>query len=288
MNTNDKYNLERFITAQNNNRVGAYNNILASISAGEKIGKILWHIFPRYVDLGRNQRAHFFGITELNEAIEYLAHPILGQRLREISKALLINKEKPIRNYLNENEIEQILSCMTLFDWISPNDIFAEVLNQFFSGNRCVVTLGCIEKDTRTLSLDLLSETTDQSIIDCMVNEYFPEYGNIVANQLDYAYLKKENAAFKAMTYQTNVLNEDLLCAVKAILDRNIADKGKTVLLASVISPKRGVRGTIKNCMALIALLSSYNGDDWYHSPFWCTSNTKTGLNLTFVIAYLT
>ena len=283
-------NLTKFLKAQDNTRLGSYSTILATISSGAKTTKGLWHIFPRYIDLGSSRQSQHFGITEYNEALEYFAHPILGNRLHQLAKALLLHKEKPIHNLFEEKEIAGILSCMTLFENISPCNLFSEVLNVFFKGERCLDTLKCIEADTRKLSFELLTQTTTPAQIDEIVNSSFPEFGNTIANQMDYSYLKQHASSLKAMVYQANTLNDELIAAITKVLDENIGKTGttagKTILLASVKTSKNDIRCTVQRCSKLNSLLHSYNKSGRYCSPHWATSGDISGLNLTFVIIH--
>ncbi len=121
MNTDTAYQLDRFVKAQGNNRVGNYTQILATIKAGQKVNNGLWHIFPRYIDLEDSRQSGFFGIIEFDEAVQYLADPVLGDRLREITQALLICKDRPISDLFTEKDTAEPTSptaaphCMMLW-----------------------------------------------------------------------------------------------------------------------------------------------------------------------------
>ena len=70
-----------------------------------------------------------------------MAHPLLSARLREISKALLEHKgSKTALEIFGEIDAVKVRSCMTLFDAICPDDVFSEVLNAFYEGQRDSVT----------------------------------------------------------------------------------------------------------------------------------------------------
>lgn len=284
-------NLTKFLKAQDNTRLGSYSTILATISSGAKTTKGLWHIFPRYIDLGSSRQSQYFGITEYNEALEYFAHPILSNRLHELCKALLLHDEKPIQDLFMEKDICRILSCMTLFENISPDNIFTEVLDVFYKGERCAETLKCIEADTRELSFELLTQTANPAQIDEIVNNCFPEYGNTVANRMDYSFLKQHAISLKAMIFKANTLNDRLIAAITKVLDENIGNTNintdKTVLLTSIRRGENNIRCTIGRCSELNTLLHSYNKNGWYCSPYWAPSGNISGLNITFVIVHL-
>jgi uncharacterized protein (DUF1810 family) len=72
--------LERFVDAQSG---GIYEQALAELRAGRKRGPWMWIIFPQHRDLGRSATSQFYGLSGSGEAPAYLAHPLLGPRLRE-------------------------------------------------------------------------------------------------------------------------------------------------------------------------------------------------------------
>ncbi len=134
--TSPELALERFIQAQN----FAYETALAEIHNGCKCSHWIWYIFPQLRGLGFSANANFYGITDAEEAKAYLAHPVLGPRLREITSALLNHKDKSAAEILAMDAIK-VRSCMTLFDIVSPNDIFSQVLKQFFGDTKCDFTI---------------------------------------------------------------------------------------------------------------------------------------------------
>ncbi len=137
-----KTDIERFVEAQNAPLYGCYNIAFMEISSGKKMSHWIWYIFPQLRGLGRSHRSEYFGITDTDEARRYLAHPVLGARLREITKAALSHRNKrPEKLFGSGIDAQKAQSCMTLFDAISPNDIFAEALQAFYQGQRCQATL---------------------------------------------------------------------------------------------------------------------------------------------------
>lgn len=129
--------LYRFVEAQNKD----YETALAEIKAGKKQTHWIWYTFPQLVGLGKSAFADYYGIKDMQEAKQYLLHPKLNKRLREISEALLMVEGKNIRDIFGELDAMKVRSSMTLFDLVSPNDIFAEVLNKYYDGKRCELTL---------------------------------------------------------------------------------------------------------------------------------------------------
>ena len=132
--------IERFVIAQDVEYAG-YEQALAEIRGGRKYDHWIWYIFPQLRALGRSHNAHFYGIAHREEAAAYLAHPVLGARLREISRALLAHRGKSAVSILGDIDALKVCSCMTLFDSLAPEDVFAEVLEAFYDGKRCPLTL---------------------------------------------------------------------------------------------------------------------------------------------------
>lgn len=135
----DRYCLARFTNAQD---MGVYERALGEIKAGRKMSYWMWFIFPQLRNIGGHSRnTWFYGITCADEAREYLAHPVLGPRLREISEALMGLEESDPRRVMGDPDWLKLGSCMTLFDYVCPGDVFDRVLKKFYSGARCPRTL---------------------------------------------------------------------------------------------------------------------------------------------------
>lgn len=136
------YNLNRFIEAQTE----IYADALNEIKQGAKDTHWMWFIFPQHKDLGFSSISKFYGIANLEEAELYLAHNILGYRLREVSTELLKHNDKTIVEIFGSVDALKLKSSMTLFDVIEPNSVFNEVLNAFYKGERDIKTLHLIGK----------------------------------------------------------------------------------------------------------------------------------------------
>lgn len=132
-----KYDLERFIEAQKHD----FDAALREIKNGLKQGQWMWYIFPQIKGLGHSYNSEFYGISSKEEAIAYLEHPALGARLREITQALLELNNKTADDILGYPDVLKVRSCMTLFDLVSPNDIFNDVLYKYYEGQRCDKTI---------------------------------------------------------------------------------------------------------------------------------------------------
>lgn len=139
---NEQQGLGRFIEAQKRD----YQLALAEVRAGKKLNHWIWYIFPQMRGLGYSYFSQLYGIRNKEEAEEYLKHRVLGPRLREITCALLEHDEYSAEEVFGDLDAMKVRSCMTLFDIISPDDIFADVLNKFYSQQRCGLTTGMLPK----------------------------------------------------------------------------------------------------------------------------------------------
>ena len=132
--------INRFVVAQEL-PYGSYEQALQEIREGCKRNHWVWYIFPQLRGLGVSYNANFYGIADSEEAALYLQHPVLGMRLREITHALLQHRGTPVMDILGSIDAMKVCSCMTLFDSISPNDVFGEVLSAFYFNSRCERTM---------------------------------------------------------------------------------------------------------------------------------------------------
>lgn len=141
MNEDYTPDLERFLAAQDCSYMG-YSTALAEMRSGAKRGHWIWYIFPTIVGWAESPNHIKYGIRDANEAREYLAHPILGARLREITQVILDFPKDADPNVFMmwETDAKKLLASMTLFDYISPNDIFGEVCRKFFHDKRSRTT----------------------------------------------------------------------------------------------------------------------------------------------------
>ena len=131
------YDLERFVKAQET----VYPQALKEIKNGKRVGQWMWFVFPQIKGLGHSYNSEFYGISSKEEAKAYLDHPVLGARLREITQALFDCNNKSSEDILGFPDVLKVRSCMTLFDLVSPDDIFNDVLYKFYEGQRCDKTI---------------------------------------------------------------------------------------------------------------------------------------------------
>ena len=112
-----------------------YDIALGEVKRGKKQSHWMWFVFPQIKGLGNSRTSEFYGITDLEEAKEFLEHPILGKRLLEITKCLLEIKDKPVIRIFGTPDYLKLKSCMTLFKLANPNQsIFQEILDKYYNG----------------------------------------------------------------------------------------------------------------------------------------------------------
>ena len=132
------YDLNRFLTAQEQD----YAQALAEIRAGRKRSHWIWYIFPQLRGLGYSYNAEYYGIADAEEARQYLAQPVLGARLREITEALLELPESDSVRVMGRPDDLKLCSSMTLFEYVSVQDsVFGKVLDKYYGGRRDAATL---------------------------------------------------------------------------------------------------------------------------------------------------
>jgi len=129
--SDDPYDLARFVAAQE----GAYASALAELRQGSKRGHWIWFIFPQIAGLGFSAMSQRYAISSLTEARAYLAHPVLGPRLRECAAAVAGTSGRTAEQILGDIDAIKLRSSMTLFHRADPDEpVFAAVLEQYFGG----------------------------------------------------------------------------------------------------------------------------------------------------------
>lgn len=137
------YDLQRFLNAQNH----TYLRALEEIKQGKKIGHWMWYIFPQIQGLGHSDTSKLYALENLNEAKEFLAHPVLGTNLLEISSELLLHNDQTASEIFGHPDDLKLRSCMTLFDQIGTDQpVFQQILQQFFAGEPDQKTLSILEQ----------------------------------------------------------------------------------------------------------------------------------------------
>jgi uncharacterized protein (DUF1810 family) len=126
----DPFRLERFVDAQTD----VFDTALAEIRAGAKRSHWMWFIFPQLAALGQSATAKHYGIGSLAEAQAYLAHPLLGPRLRECVAALQALPPAKAEQVFGPIDALKLRSSLTLFDAAGAGPQFAAALDRWFGG----------------------------------------------------------------------------------------------------------------------------------------------------------
>jgi len=139
----DLFDLERFVTAQDAH--DAYHTALQEVKDGLKRSHWMWFVFPQIQGLGHSSMAQKYGINSLLEAKAYLEHDTLGKRLREMMKALPLHGDA--EDIFGKIDAMKLRSCLTLFDLVAPDDVFADFLDNYFNKERCQKTLETVSSE---------------------------------------------------------------------------------------------------------------------------------------------
>jgi uncharacterized protein (DUF1810 family) len=136
----DRFGLQRFVDAQ----AGVIEAVREELRAGAKRSHWMWFVFPQCKGLGASSMAQFYGIGSLDEARAYLAHAVLGPRLRECCALMLAVPAKSAHAILGSPDDLKFRSCLTLFSLAAPQEaVFSDCLARFYGG----------EPDARTIAL---------------------------------------------------------------------------------------------------------------------------------------
>lgn len=160
---------DRFKLAQD---AGVYEKALEEVKNGRKKGHWMWFIFPQIEGLGQSEKSKYYSIPNAEAAEDYLHDSLLGSRLREICEALLgLSTTNPAEIF--GYDWIKLGSSMTLFDYVSPNDVFGKVLKKYFSDSRDLRSISLIrERMTRPLRYVETEAITNN------LHEYFTFLGN--------------------------------------------------------------------------------------------------------------
>jgi len=143
MSPEDPYNLNRFLSAQE----GVYERALAELKDGQKRTHWMWFIFPQIDELGYSPTARHYSIKSLEEARQYLNHPVLGKRLFECTEAVVALKGGSLSEIFGYPDDLKFKSSMTLFEKIAgPGSVFSSALERCCHGERDAATLRLLER----------------------------------------------------------------------------------------------------------------------------------------------
>lgn len=135
-------NLERFISAQ----TGVFTIALAELEQGKKTSHWMWFIFPQLNGLALSATARRYAIQDLQEAIDYLQHPLLGTRLVRCAETLVNIEGRTAAEIFGFPDNLKLCSCLTLFEVAArhcgqSDEVFAQALAKYYQGKRDDKTL---------------------------------------------------------------------------------------------------------------------------------------------------
>ena len=212
--------LERFIRAQEND----YETALREIKNGKKSSCWMWYIFPQIIGLGMTSTAQYYGIKDIEEAIEYLNNETLGARLVEISQALLeLDDDTNINEVMGYPDNLKLKSSMTLFKKASEelgnkyNDVFQKVLDKYYNGQEDQKTLDILSSQNKDKLRENDERKTEENIkekeekienskveFEEIKNESIIENAKLNENKGDNDEIKKENNELETNVSEVN------------------------------------------------------------------------------------
>lgn len=138
----DPYDLQRFVDAQE----AVYDTVLAELRAGRKRSHWMWFVFPQLRALGRSPTAQHYGISGLDEGRAYLAHTVLGPRLRECSRVVAAIRDRSAEEVFGWPDNLKLRSSMTLFAHCSSDNAdFVAVLDRYYAGAEDAATVELLQ-----------------------------------------------------------------------------------------------------------------------------------------------
>jgi uncharacterized protein (DUF1810 family) len=139
----DPFKLRRFTSAQE----GSYGSVLAELRRGQKRTHWMWFIFPQIDGLAYSATSRHYAIKSIEEAREYLNHPVLGIRLLECAETVLAIEGRSISEIFGYPDDLKLKSSMTMFAYVAnPRSVFVRVLDKYFQGEQDVRTPDLLEK----------------------------------------------------------------------------------------------------------------------------------------------
>jgi uncharacterized protein (DUF1810 family) len=131
--TSDPFDLDRFVAAQD--AAGSYQQAVAELQTGRKTSHWMWYVFPQVAGLGQSPTSKLYALSSVDEASDYLAHPVLGPRLRECAEILAGLSGRTAEQIFGGIDAMKLRSAMTLFRLADPDEpLFGRVLDQYFGG----------------------------------------------------------------------------------------------------------------------------------------------------------
>jgi len=144
----DDFDLERFVTAQ----APVFETVLAELRAGCKRSHWMWFVFPQLRGLGHSSTARFYGISSIEEARAYLAHPLLGPRLDLCTRIVVTSESSSLHAIFGSPDDMKFRSCVTLFSLATDNsdNPFRHALHRWCEGQPDEQTLVLLDAARRS------------------------------------------------------------------------------------------------------------------------------------------
>ena len=143
INRDDPFDLSRFMSVQES----IYDSVLAELRSGRKRTHWMWYIFPQIDGLGYSTASKHYAIKSIEEARQYLNHPVLGIRLLECAETVLTIEGRSTSEIFGYPDDLKLKSSMTLFACVAdPRSVFVRILDKYFHGERDARTLHLLEK----------------------------------------------------------------------------------------------------------------------------------------------
>jgi two-component system, cell cycle response regulator len=141
---NDPFNLARFVDVQ----ADMYDQFISQLRRGRKLTHCMWFTFPQLVGLGYSHESRHYGIRGLDEAAAYLAHPVLGARLRECAEALeALDPRLSVDDVFRYPDDLKLRSCLTLFALAAgPGSVFERLIGRYFEGSRDFISVARLQR----------------------------------------------------------------------------------------------------------------------------------------------
>jgi uncharacterized protein (DUF1810 family) len=140
--TTDCFRLQRFVTAQRD----IYDAVRSELKGGRKQTHWMWFTFPQVDGLGYSSTARHFAIRSRDEAVAYLATPLLGARMIECTRLLLALPDKSAHDIFGSPDDMKFRSSMTLFDAVDGGNLYRQALARFFDGKPDPATLAILRE----------------------------------------------------------------------------------------------------------------------------------------------
>ncbi|KAK45877.1 calpastatin [Caballeronia jiangsuensis] len=138
----DPYDLQRFVDAQES----VIDDVRAELSAGRKRTHWMWFVFPQIAGLGHSAMAQHYAISSRDEARAYLAHPVLGARLVELTRIVNGVQGRSVSDIFGYPDDMKFHSSMTLFAHTADDaEVFNEALRRYFEGRADEATLSRLQ-----------------------------------------------------------------------------------------------------------------------------------------------